>query len=143
MTHEEKIQWMAIWAAKNNLQLVLDGECGFGRECVGVTAEGHYPDYEWYDKETYERLDKNGEVWLPKDAYHKHPCVAVLGRGEDAESQLYDWLRWFDANGFKLETGTQEVDPRLGELAYIMGEDKYSRMVRQVSNGGQLNENYF
>ena len=62
--------------------------------------------------------------------YHKHPCVAVLGRGEDAESQLYEWLMWFDANGFKVETGIQPVDPKLGAIAFILGKHTYQRMVR-------------
>lgn len=130
MTHEEKIQWMAVWAAKNGLQLNLEGECGFGRECVGVSTEGHFPDYEWHNEETWERADQNGDVWTPADAYHKHPCVAVLGRGEGAESQLYDWLKWFDDNGFKLETGEQPVDPKLGVIGLLLNKHRYARMVR-------------
>lgn len=130
MTHEEKVQWMAVWAARNNVALTLEGECGFGRECVGILADGCYPDYEWHDDETYERLDQNGDVWTPENAYHKHPCVAVLGRGEPAESQLYDWLRWFDANGFKVETGAAKMDPRLGAIGILLGKHRYVRMVR-------------
>lgn len=130
MTHEEKIQWMAVWAAKNGLQLVLNGEVGFGRPCVGVVAEGHHPDYRWYDQ-NYERADKNGEVWVPPDAYHKHECVAVLGRGEAAEAQLYDWLRWFDEHGFKLETGDRPMDPNLGVIGILLGKHRYVRLVRQ------------
>ena len=76
---DERIQWMAVWCAKNNLKLELEGECGIMRECVGVTTEGHYPDYEWHDEQTWDRIDQNGDVWTPPNAYHKHPCVAVLG----------------------------------------------------------------
>lgn len=129
--HERKVEWMAIWAARNNLKLELQGECGFGRECVGVTIEDKYPDYEWHDRETYDRIDNNGDVWTPPDAYHKHECVAVLGRGEGAESQLYDWLKWFDDNGFKLEVGDQAVDPKLGFIAIAMGKHRFARMVKQ------------
>lgn len=129
MTRDEKMQWMAVWAAKHSVALELEGECGFGRECVGIIVNGNYPDYRWYDAE-YNPADKNGKVWTPPNAYHKHPCVAVLGRGEEAESELYDWLKWFDDNGFKLETGTQEVDPKLGALAYVMGKHLFARMVR-------------
>lgn len=132
MDHQEKVQWMALWAANNGLQLDLKGECGFGRECVGVSVEGHYPDYEWFDDD-WEREDRNGDVWTPPDAYHKHPCVVVLGRGEDAESQLYDWLRWFDKNGFGLETGDAKMDPRLGLLGVALGQHRYARMVKGVS----------
>ena len=130
MSHDEKIQWMAMWASKNNLVLHLEGECGFGRDCVGVSTGSSYPDYEWYDDD-YERADKNGEVWTPKDAYHKHPCVAVLGRGQEAEEQLYEWLKWFDGNGFKLETGVQAVDPKLGAIGFMLGKHLYARMVKQ------------
>lgn len=128
---EERIQWMAVWCAKNNLKLELAGSCGIGRDCVGVTTEGKYPDYHWYDETTYERIDQNRKVWVPKNAYHKHDCVAVLGHGEDAEKELYDWLRWFDANGFKLEIGNQDFDRSLGAIAIIMGKHRYARMVKQ------------
>ena len=50
MTHEEKITWMAVWAAKNRFRLDLDGTVGFGRECVGISDDGLYPDYEWFEK---------------------------------------------------------------------------------------------
>ncbi len=133
MKYDEKIQWMAVWAAKNGLRLELAGECGFGRECVGVLTEHQYPDYEWCNGDDYERADKNGEVWTPKDAYHKHPCVAVLGRGEEAEAQLYDWLRWFDDNGFVAETGdTPKTEwEGLGIIGVIMGKHRYARMVKK------------
>lgn len=128
MTHKKKIEWMALWAAKNKLQLVIEGECGFGRECVGVATEGHYPDYEWYNEED-NRVDKNGDVWKPEDAYHKHPCVAVLGRGKEAEEQLYLWLKWFDDNNFKLETGNLPIKDNMA-LALLFNKHRYARMVR-------------
>lgn len=133
MSHKKKIEWMAVWAAKNNLQLTLKGECGFGRECVGVTVGGKFPDYEWFD-DGYERIDGNGDVWIPEGAYHKHPCVAVLGRGRIAEEQLYEWLKWFDDNGFRLETGTLPVDPGLpsGMLSILFKKNTYVRMVKKV-----------
>jgi len=114
MTRDEKTQWMATWVATHGLKLELYGECGFGRECVGVTVGDNYPDYMWNDDD-FNRIDGNGDVWVPDDAYHKHPCVAVLGRGEQAESQLYNWLKWFDDHGFNLEIGNQPVDPTNGK----------------------------
>ena len=128
--HKKKLAWMADWCAKNTLALNLNGECGLGRECVGVSNGDNYPDYEWHDENTYERMDSNGEVWTPPDAYHKHPCVAVLGRGKKAEEQLYDWLKWFDENGFRVESGLQPVSPSLGPIAYLLGKHKYCRMVK-------------
>lgn len=133
MNHAEKITWMSVWATKHNCQLKLEGEVGFGRECVGILVEGKYPDYQWFDEATYERIDDNGDVWTPANAYHKHECVAVLGRGENAESQLYDWLKWFDENGFSIQTGDQPVDPGLGMLGILLGRNRFARMVRPNS----------
>lgn len=131
ISREDKLQYMKDWCFRNKCVLELEGECGFGRECVGILVNDIYPDYRWYDEKTYARLDINGEVWIPEDAYHKHECVAVLGRGESSEDQLYQWLKWFDDNNFKLETGSQEVNPSLGYIAYLLGQDKYARMVKE------------
>ncbi len=130
MTHDEKIQWMAVWAAMHGLALDLRGSVGIGRDCVGVTVDNSYPEYEWFDEKTWDRADNNGDVWVPERAYHKHPCVAVLGRGEEAESQLYDWLKWFDDNGFVVETGAAEMDPQLGIIGVLLGKHRYAHMVR-------------
>ena len=123
MTHNEKISWMEEWCKKNGLSLQLDGTCGFGRECVGVVVYDTYPSYQWYDEYTHERVDDNGDVWIPDDAYHKHPCVAVLGSGEQAEAQLYEWLRWFDENNFR-------VSVKRGKYCQFMGQMWDVRMVR-------------
>ena len=129
MTREEKFNWMAIYCAKNNLALTVEGECGFGRECVGVLSGDTYPDYEWSDAR-YNRIDDNDEVWTPKDAYHKHPCVAVLGRGEEAEDQLYQWLKWFDDNGFKHEIVDMVQDVPFSVAEIIMGKNEHHRMIK-------------
>ena len=126
MTIEEKIEWMNQWCEKQGLTLELNGECGFGRESVGVSAGGNYPDYEWYNDD-FDEVSGNGEVWTPEDSYHKHPCVAVLGHGEGSTSQLYDWLKWFDENGFKYQTA-----PRFNrhQVEALMHGTKYHRMVK-------------
>ncbi len=131
-TAKEKMEWMAIWAAKNGAALVLNGECGFGRECVGIQVNGSYPDYHWYDDDTYDQLDKNGAVWQPKDAYHKCEVVAVLGHGEEAESQLFEWLQWFDTHGFKVQTGEIKLSKPLDAISMMMGKNKFQRMVKQI-----------
>ncbi len=129
MSHKDKIQFMTDFCERHNLTLTLEGECGFGRDCVGVLAANEcYPDYEWHDYDgNYQRLDNNGDVWTPIDAYHKHPCVAVLGRGENAEDQLYEWLKWFDENNFKCEvvrTGKNDA------MSVLMGSNFQARMVK-------------
>jgi len=89
MTHEEKHTWLALFASRIGACLDLEAECGFGRECVGLTTDGKFPD-----------LPEDSTVPLPDHAYHKHPCLAVLGRGEEAEAELYDWCRALEAEGF-------------------------------------------
>lgn len=87
MTHQEKITWMALWAVKNKAMLCLEGECGFGRECVGISIDGNYPDYEWNDKD-YNRIDKNGDVWTPEHAYHKHLGMLGIAFGKHRYSRM-------------------------------------------------------
>lgn len=129
MTHEDKITWMALWASKNRVTLDLAGSVGFGRDCVGVVSHGTYPDYIWYD-EDYNRIDPNGEVWCPENAYHKHTCVAVLGHGEKSEAQLYDWLKWFDDNGFTVEVGEVQRSRPFDPIELMLGKHVFVRMVR-------------
>lgn len=130
MTHAEKKLWMLEYCSRMGMTLQLAGECGIGRECVGIIVDGKYPEYRWYSPDYLDEIDKNGEVWTPKDAYHKHECVAVLGRGEAAEAQLYDWLKWFDKEGFMLETGTNPLNPATAAIQIIMGQHRYARLVR-------------
>jgi hypothetical protein len=77
-----------------------------------------------------ESLDNNGEVWIPEDSYHKHPCVAVLGRGKKAEEQLYQWLRWFDKNNFKLKI-TPSKKENFETIEILLGHHINARMVKQ------------
>lgn len=135
MTHAEKIKWMKQWCERNGARLELVGECGFGRECVGVVCLGVYPDYTWRDNDStsenyYERIDPNGDVFTPADAYHKHDCVAVLGRGEYAEAQLYDWLKWFEENGFELKSGDVPEEELIKGIPDFLVVRRWVRMVR-------------
>lgn len=134
LTAEQKRDWMAIWCAKNHAQLSLDGSCGFGRECVGILVGDNYPDYYWHDSKTYERADNNGRVWTPEDAYHKCDCVAVLGRGDEAEDQLYRWLKWFDENDFTAEevAAPPSEYAHLGVVGILLGKHRHVRMVKRV-----------
>jgi hypothetical protein len=131
METREQIAWLERWCAEQGLNLVLEGECGFGRDCVGVASmdeSGTYPDYQWYDKD-YEDISGSGGVWTPEDAYHKHPCTAVLGRGDVAIAQLYEWCVWFEENGFVYERTRAEgiIDP----IDLMLGRDFHHRMVRR------------
>jgi hypothetical protein len=127
---KDKIEWLENWCKIEGLALVLEGVCGFGRECVGVASlnDGTYPDYVWYN-DNYGREDKNGEVWCPQNAYHKHPCTAVLGRGEEAVQQLYNWCKWFEAHGFHYKKEKVVCnDP----IELMLGRAWQHRMVKDV-----------
>jgi hypothetical protein len=129
MNHKDKIQWLETWCKGQGVNLVLEGQCGFGRECVGISIHEHYPDYVWYDEETYDRADDNGDMFIPEDAYHKHDCVAVLGRGKKAEAQLYDWIKWFDENGFNVVT-IEKDNSHLSEIERWLAGTHTVRMVK-------------
>ena len=130
MKHEDKIKFMQEWCQKQKLTLVLEGEVGFGRQCVGVLSEqcGAYPDYIIFD-EDYNIVDGN-EVWTPEDAYHKHPCVAVLGVGEEAESQLYEWVKWFDNNNYVCVVEKQDTTGWT-DIDFIFEQEYKCKMVKQ------------
>lgn len=127
---QEKIDWLNNWCKKEGLSLVLEGECGFGRECVGVASvnDGTYPDYVWYDDDC-ERVDKNADVWCPPNAYHKHSCTAVLGRGDSAVEQLYQWCKWFEENNFHYK---KEFVTCTDPIELMMGRDWHHCMVKDV-----------
>lgn len=130
MEHKEKIDWLKEYAFKNKGILHLDGSVGFGRDCVGISFNDSYPDYWWFD-EQYERIDSNGEVWIPEGAYHKHDCVCVLGHGEESEARLYEWYRWFEDHGFVIETGLRENVKDMSLFEIAMGQHMYSRIVKK------------
>ena len=127
MNRGEKIVWMSDWCEKHDCSLSLQGECGFGRKCVGVIKHDVYPEYQYdLNEETYE-YEHGNDVWIPEDAYHKHPCVAVLGRGEKAEDQLFQWLKWFEENNYKIQSIDQnETDP----IKILLGDAYCVRMVK-------------
>jgi len=92
VTREAQIVYLTEWAGRYRCALQLNGEVGFGRECVGILNGGPYIDY----------ADEAG-IWTPEDAYHKHDCVAVLGHGGEALEQLYRWVKWLDGNRYGVE----------------------------------------
>lgn len=129
MKMSNKVLWMQKWCEREGLDLTLEGECGFKRDCVGVLSKNGdaYPDYIWYDDSYENRIDGNEDVWTPEDAYHKHPCVAVLGRTSKSISQLYDWLKWFEDNNFHYKTFYVKCDD---EIELLMGRDTHHTMKR-------------
>lgn len=125
ITHAEKIAWMKQYATKYGFRLALKGEVGFFRECVGIIGPNDcFPDY---GPEAYEGV--------PENAYHKHDCVAVLGRGEAAEAQLYEWLRWFDERGY-IPVCRVDMTYDHGYLAELTGDFRRSWMTQDPLDRG-------
>jgi hypothetical protein len=125
MTHKERIEWLALYAARIGARLELGGECGFGRECVGLLRDSVYPDYP-------------DDAPVPiETAYHKHPCLAVLGRGEDAVQDLCDWCVALEKDGFdRVEVvpnprfEAEYTNKEIGDIGLLMGKHQIVRLVR-------------
>ena len=82
----------------NQHKIIFDdeGDCGFGRECIGLRSDHTWIAFNPYDSETYKPIEEYSDdrfhAIAPKDAYHKHDCIAVLGRGDKVIIQLSDWV---------------------------------------------------
>lgn len=91
------------FANKHKVIFNDEGECGFGRECVGFESGERWIDFNPYKHPDYtpiEELQCDGV--LPPDGvnnYHKHDCLAVLGRGEEAVMQLARWVLSMESKG--------------------------------------------
>lgn len=95
------------FANKHELVFEDEGEVGFGRECVGLLNGDNYVDYNPMNSVDYDYIDSFYDERFnditPPDAYHKHTCIAVLGRGEDAIRQLSDWVDKLNEIGVKVD----------------------------------------
>ena len=104
ITREAQIVYLTEWAARYRCSLQLSGEVGFGRDCVGILKDSHYIDTAGIKGETaYNFNSEPYSWWEPEDSYHKHDCLAVLGHGDEALAQLYEWVRWLDGHGYGVE----------------------------------------
>ena len=121
------------FAAKRNIIFEPEGGCGIGRKCVGFLGKnGNWIDYNPIDMETYDPIKylECEALEPPKgtDAYHKHNCLAVLGRGEVAINGLASWV-------VKMElAGTVEIKEystgATGRQAAMTGATGYTVVVK-------------
>ena len=80
------------WATQNRV-VITDGECGFGRTCVGLSAGSYWIDWRANTgSPDYTEIPCAYDGWVPDNAYHKHDCVAVLGDDSGAWNELALWL---------------------------------------------------
>lgn len=134
--NQEQIAYMQTWCAQQSCQLVTRGEVGFGRPCVGVQSGQSYLDFFWMEWNDDEEVRKqmyaderiqNFRRAAPEDAYHKHPCMAVLVHNDDydkALQQLYTWIKYCEENGWGVITKPRETFNKSGfgrELELMMG----------------------
>lgn len=100
-TREAQIVYLTEWAARYRCSLQLNGQVGFGRDCTGILKDSTYIDTQDAKNATaYNHESEPGSWWEPEDSYHKHDCLAVLGHGDEALDQLYQWVKWLDAHGW-------------------------------------------
>ena len=96
------------FANKHKIIFIEEGEVGFGRECVGLAHGDNYIDYnptKYPDHSRVEEVyDKRFYDIVPEKAYHKHNCLAVLGRGDDSIRQLCDWVEALEEIGVEIVT---------------------------------------
>lgn len=120
----------------NRFKLIFEeeGECGFGRECVGLSNGNNYVDYNPTDRVKYDYIKEfyNEKFYdiTPPDAYHKHSCLAVLGRGEEAIRQLADWVDKLNEMGAVVE---KYATGETGIQAMISGTHNYAVRVQNGS----------
>lgn len=111
-----------------------EGECGFGRECVGLTNGKNWIAYNPTTSMTFEYIKKyyNDKLFeiIPKDAYHKDDCMVVLGRGHGAIIQLSEWIDKLKELGAIIEkyktgaTGVQAMFSGITGMVVYIPKDK-------------------
>jgi len=111
-TIEQCIANIQEFANKNKVVFDSEGECGFGRECVGLRSGDNWLSYNPLNMETYDPIEKYYDdrhyELSPENAYHKGDYLCVLGRGDGAIRELSEWvdeLKHLDASVVPFETG--------------------------------------
>lgn len=94
------------FARKHKVIFEERGEVGFGRPCVGFVKGNGYIDYAPFDFRTMESISPPDDRLSPPesvpDAYHKHPCLAVLVHDDNYQAaidQLAAWVQHLDTQG--------------------------------------------
>lgn len=126
---KQVIKKLNDFAKKYNVDFIMDGECGFGRPCTGFSANNQYIAYNpihIHGTKLIYLTDRKGDSLKddrhfelkPKDAYHKHDCMAVLvynGDYDEGYRQLAEWVDNLEKIGVEivdfdtLEVGLQAM----------------------------------
>lgn len=92
------------FALKHKVIFDEEGECGFGRECVGFRDGTKWIDHNPYTyDDSYTQIKELAceDCYAPEGvrSYHKHNCLAVLGRGDEAIIGLAKWVLKMESAG--------------------------------------------
>lgn len=106
-----------------------DGECGIGRDCVGLLHGNNYVAYNPIKcDDTYDHIkdfyDERFHQMAPADAYHKHDCFAVLVHDEDYDTaiiQLGEWVVRLNEIGVELDSYSTGATGMQALLSGLMG----------------------
>ena len=131
MTENEARAKCRAFANQHKVIFDDDGECGFGRSCVGLSSGGNWIDY----NPTLQVMPflpiaelQCAECEPPEGvrAYHKHDCFAVLfdkdedGAQAEAIKQLAQWIEHMEAQGrvekVQFETGATGIQAIMSGL---------------------------
>jgi len=102
--------------------LILEGEIGFGRPCVGIVTEGSYLEYD-------------DSAPIGKGAYHKGNYLAVLVGGEcatrdEAVMALYEWCIKLKEAGYGKCTVTPSGEMIRDPIELMLGRHLAKKLVR-------------
>lgn len=133
ITIEQAREICGRFALKHRVIFDDQGECGFGRECVGFRDKGWIGHNPYTMSGDYDRIESLAceDAYPPDDvnAYHKHDCLAVLGRGDEAVIGLAKWVLKLEAAG-TVEIVTYETGAT-GMQAMISGIQHRAVIVRK------------
>lgn len=91
------------FAKKHSVIFDDNGECGFGRPCVGFRYFDNWIDHNPMSHKDWDPIPELAcEACYPPDgveAYHKHDCLAVLGHSESSVIQLAEWVKNMESKG--------------------------------------------
>lgn len=118
-------EFLKRWAADNRAVYDWEGQCGFGRECVGIKVGDQWVDLMGYDPDWRPLPDAPDWplVCAPPetpDAYHKTDCLAVLGRGPDRIEQLYHWIRKLEKNNMEIRVIERVLKPDVHPIEIML-----------------------
>lgn len=116
------------WAMENRV-IITEGEVGFGRDCVGVSAGTFWIDWRANKgSPTWEEIPGAYDGFIPDGAYHKHDCVCVLGQSDESWMMLAMWLDHIVQDGWMVLHGDRTPENAIDLLFHGTTTARLSRI---------------